>query len=91
MHISPSINEAASTAMLSMSSKQEIRRFIFSMHGDKSPSPDGMIRRFARPFAVLLGLQCLCDTTFFNGGCISHAVNHTFIALVPKRDGANRG
>lgn len=57
MHISPSINEATSTSMLSMSFEQEIRRFVFSMHGDKSPGLDGMIRHFARPFAVLLGLQ----------------------------------
>lgn len=89
--ISSSIEADLNRALLNILTNLEIKRIIFSMQSNKSLGPDGMGPTFYKHFQGKIGSDVVSVVqSFFHGGSISHAVNHTFITLIPKRTGANK-
>lgn len=64
---------------------KEVRHAVFSMHGDKSPGPDGLNPTFYQSFWNIVGVDVV---EFFNRfiveGVLPEGVNHTLVCLIPK-------
>ncbi|GJV85190.1 RNA-directed DNA polymerase, eukaryota, partial [Tanacetum coccineum] len=71
-------------------SKDEIKQAVWDCGLDKSPGPDGFTFGFYRKFWSLLEDDVVDVVCFFysNGFCLK-GINSSFIALIPKSQGAN--
>ncbi|GJV78503.1 RNA-directed DNA polymerase, eukaryota [Tanacetum coccineum] len=71
-------------------SKDEIKQAVWDCGLDKSPGPDGFTFGFYRKFWSLLEDDVVDAVCFFysNGFCLK-GINSSFIALIPKSQGAN--
>ncbi|GKA08064.1 RNA-directed DNA polymerase, eukaryota, partial [Tanacetum coccineum] len=70
--------------------KDEIKQAVWDCGLDKSPGPDGFTFGFYRKFWSLLEddvVDAVCY--FFNNGFCLKGINSSFIALIPKSQGAN--
>lgn len=89
--ISPSIELAANQEICMIPEIDEVRRAIFSMHGKKSPGPDGMSPAFYKHFWGMIGADVVSAVqSYFKGGNVGRAANHTFLTLIPRREGVNK-
>ncbi|GJX38579.1 RNA-directed DNA polymerase, eukaryota [Tanacetum coccineum] len=71
-------------------SKDEIKQAVWDYGLDKSPSPDGFTFGFYHRFWSLLEdevVDAVCY--FFNNGFYLKGINSSFIALIPKSQGAD--
>lgn len=69
----------------------EIFTEVASMHGKKSPGPDGMSPLFYKKFWNIIGTDVVCVIQgVFSWNRLSKAVNHTFLTLIPKWTVANK-
>lgn len=88
--ISPSISAEQNATLTTIPDCLEIFQAISSMHGSKSPGPDGMSPIFYKKFWNIVCTYVVHDILgFFGGNRMNKAVNHTFLALIPKRTAAN--
>lgn len=70
---------------------REIRLAVMSLAGNKSPIPDGMSPNFYKHFWSTIGADVESAVqSSFKGEGITRAINRTFIALIPKREAANK-
>lgn len=57
------------------------------MHPNEAPGPDGITQLFFQKFwPIIKNDLALAVQQFFHTGCLSSALNSTFIALLPKLD-----
>jgi hypothetical protein len=62
---------------------------VFEMHPLKAPSPDGLPGLFFRHYWPIVGEQVVATVqSFFHDGWMLKEMNHTFITLIPKVQGA---
>nr|GEX47182.1 reverse transcriptase domain-containing protein [Tanacetum cinerariifolium] len=72
--------------MVRVVSSQEVKSAMFSMGNDKSPGPDGFTTAFFKDTWDISGsdvTKAVCE--FFTNGRLLKELNHTILALIPKR------
>jgi hypothetical protein len=68
----------------------EIKLAVFSLGSYKSPGPDGMLALFYKPYWSIVEIDVVnIVTSFFSNGHMLKAMNHTFLALIPKTNAAS--
>ena len=71
-------------------SAKDIKRVVFEMHPLKAPGPDGMPGLFYRHYWLIVGEQLVAAVqSFFREGWLLLELNHTYITLIPKVQGAH--
>lgn len=89
--IRPIISQSTNEELTKCPSTTEIQLVLSTMGKYKSPGPDGVTVTFYKQYwgivheAVIREIQ-----EFFQHGRIKPAFNHTFLALIPKTQGAAR-
>lgn len=80
------VEEYANVQLMICPSVQEVKEAVFSMSGSKSSGPDGMNSTFFKHLWGITGeIVISVVQSYFRGGSVSRAANHTFITLIPKR------
>lgn len=83
------ISEVENTEICSIPSPAEIRKVMFSFASTKSPGPDGLPPLFYKSFWKTTSHALIHVVQhFFKIGHLLKALNHTFIALIPKKRSA---
>lgn len=80
------VSASQNAALVCPVKRDEVHEALFAMHPDKSPGPDGMSPGFDQHFWDIMGsdIVLFCDT-FIRSGQLLNGVNHTHIALIPKK------
>ncbi|GAA0168312.1 hypothetical protein LIER_23059 [Lithospermum erythrorhizon] len=66
-------------------SKEEVKKCLFSMAGDKAPGPDGMTALFFQHYWNIMDADvCNMVLNFLNNGVFLRKFNFTLITLIPK-------
>eukprot|EP00253_Pinus_taeda_P004922 PITA_04922 len=86
-HFPRFVNEDDSTGLMEPVTMEELESTLKWFKRDKSPGPDGWTIEFYLAFFDQMGQDLIsvieeCRTS----GCLYHAINSTFIALIPKSD-----
>lgn len=69
----------------------EVHKAVFSMKNNKSLGPDGMSLVYFKMYWNIVGKDLVSIVTyFFQNLKLSTTTNHTFIALIPRKQAANR-
>ncbi|KAL2900389.1 hypothetical protein RDABS01_025471 [Bienertia sinuspersici] len=81
----PVLNEGQRESLIAPFIKDEIKKAMFSIHGDKAPGPDGFGSYFYKDNWEIVGDQtCEAVLSFFDSGKLLKEVNSTFLSLIPK-------
>lgn len=81
------VNEEDADTLRALVTSEELESTLKWFKKDKSPSPDGWTVEFYLTFYDLLGQDLLkVVEESRSSGCLYHAINSTFIALIPKSD-----
>ena len=65
-------------------------RVVFEMHPLKAPRPDGMPGLFYTHYWSIVADQLVAAVqSFFREGWLLRELNHTYITLIPKVQGAH--
>ncbi|XP_021996206.1 uncharacterized protein LOC110893404 [Helianthus annuus] len=78
------------THMVRQVTRDEIKKAMFSIGENKAPGPDGFTSAFFKNAWDIVGdevTKAVLD--FFDNGKLLKQVNHTIIALIPKKDTPN--
>ena len=88
--IEPCISAQENNMLITMPSAEDIKRVVFEMHPLKAPGPDGMPGLFYRHYWSIVGEQLVAAVqSFFREGWLLRELNHTYITLIPKVQGAH--
>ena len=69
----------------------EIKEVVFSINPGKAPGPDGFNGFFFQRMWYLIGEEVTqAIKSFFQHGQLLKEVNHTYLALIPKKPNATR-
>ncbi|GJT80538.1 hypothetical protein Tco_1054880 [Tanacetum coccineum] len=80
------LDENDALNMIRNVSSSEVKEAIFSMGNDKSPGPDGYTAAFFKDAWDIVGDGIIAAVKeFFTNGRLLKELNHTVIALVPKK------
>ncbi|KAJ0453055.1 putative RNA-directed DNA polymerase [Helianthus annuus] len=70
--------------------REEVKKAMFSIGENKAPGPDGFTSAFFKHAWDTVGEEVTdAVLTFFDNGQLLKQINHTIIALVPKKDAPN--
>lgn len=84
--ILPSIDDQLNASLTVSPLAPEIYKTVLMMQGNKSPGPDGMTPLFYKSFWRTIDKDLVYAVQkFFEDGKLSRAINHTFLALIPKQ------
>ncbi|GJS82598.1 retrovirus-related pol polyprotein from transposon TNT 1-94 [Tanacetum coccineum] len=85
------LDENDALNMIRNVSSSEVKEAIFSMGNDKSPGPDGYTAAFFKDAWDIVGDGIIAAVKeFFTNGRLLKELNHTVIALVPKKQHPSR-
>lgn len=85
------ITDGMNQELIATPTLQEIQQAFFRMGNYKSPGPDGMTVTFYKHYWGIVGLALVIEIqNIFTTGRIKPALNHTFIALIPKTATAHK-
>ena len=89
LYMSESSNDGGCTNVIYLTApftEMEIKEAVFSMHPDKSPSPDGMNLAFFQRFWHVIGKDvCGACLNVLSNSKIPEGMNNTQIVLIPKK------
>ena len=89
LYMSESSNDGGCTNVIYLTApftEMEIKEAVFSMHPDKSPSPDGMNLAFFQQFWHVIGKDvCGACLDVLSNSKIPEGMNNTQIVLIPKK------
>ncbi|KAL2893324.1 LINE-1 retrotransposable element ORF2 protein [Bienertia sinuspersici] len=81
----PVLQEDQKRKLVQPFTKEEVRKAIFSIPGNKSPGPDGFGTHFYKQNWDLIGEEVTnAILDFFESGKLLKEVNNTFLVLIPK-------
>uniref|UniRef100_A0A2N9FAQ7 Reverse transcriptase domain-containing protein n=1 Tax=Fagus sylvatica TaxID=28930 RepID=A0A2N9FAQ7_FAGSY len=86
--LEPMISDDDNSYLCNVPSNEEIKETLFSMSSHKSPSPDGSPHFFKHYWRFVNKEVVEAVKNFFQSGRLLKQINHTFIALIPKVEGA---
>uniref|UniRef100_A0A2N9HXB0 Reverse transcriptase domain-containing protein n=1 Tax=Fagus sylvatica TaxID=28930 RepID=A0A2N9HXB0_FAGSY len=87
--LEPVISDDDNSYLCSVPSDEEIKETLFSMSSHKSPGPDGFSPLFFKHYWCFVNKEVVeAVKNFFQSGRLLKQLNHTFIALIPKVEGA---
>jgi hypothetical protein len=87
--LEPVINDEDNAFLCSISLEEEIKEALFSMNSNKSPGPNGLPPLFFKHYWNIVKREVLeAVRNFFQSGRLLKQLNHTFIDLIPKVEGA---
>ncbi|XP_030939755.1 uncharacterized protein LOC115964624 [Quercus lobata] len=87
--IEPSISTQENEMLTDVQSTDDIRRVMFEMQPFKALVPDGMSGLFYRHYWSIVGDQLVAAVqSFFREGWLLRELNHTYITLILKVQGA---
>ena len=87
--IEPSISTQENEMLTNVQSADDIRRVMFAMQPFKALVPDGMSSLFYRHYWSIVGDQLVAAVqSFFREGWLLRELNHTYITLILKVQGA---
>lgn len=80
-------NALDTDSLLAIPTAIEVRNTVFSMDNGKSPDPNDMSPTFFKHYWPTIRAKVIVAVQyFFTNGHMLKSLNHTFIALVPKKD-----
>ncbi|XP_021994704.1 uncharacterized protein LOC110891319 [Helianthus annuus] len=80
------VNPSDAEHMIRPVTVEEVKKAMFSIGNDKAPGPDGFTAAFFKVAWPIVGNDVsLAVVDFFNTGKLLGQLNHTLIALVPKK------
>ena len=85
--LDPQISEVENLSLISISDMREVKSTLFSIESSKTPGPDGFGAGFFKRYWDVVKddfFNCIVD--FFKREHLLRQINHTFLALIPKRD-----
>jgi hypothetical protein len=86
----PVISQEDNSFLCNIPSEEEIKETLFSMNSNKSPSPDSLPPLFFKHYWSIVKPEVIIAVQkFFQSGRLLKPLNHTFITLIPKIDGAS--
>ena len=69
---------------------EEIKAVIWELNPMKAPGPDGLPGLFFKKYWSIVGSQVvIAIQSFFREGWMLKELNHTFITLIPEKQGAS--
>lgn len=79
------ITEEQNELVLVPATLDEVKKAVFSMHGDKSPGPDGLNPTFYQSFCHIVGVDVMnfCNQLIVEG-VLPVKINHTLVCLITK-------
>ncbi|KAL2898143.1 hypothetical protein RDABS01_039925, partial [Bienertia sinuspersici] len=81
----PVLQEDQKSKLVQPFTKEEVRKAIFSIPGNKSPGPDGFGTHFYKHNWDLIGEEVTTAILdFFESGKLLKEINNTFLILIPK-------
>jgi hypothetical protein len=87
--ISPCVTEAENESLSQIPEANEIKDVVWNMHPPKAPGLDGFSGIFFKKYWSIVGDQVVAAVqSFFRDGWLLRNVNHTYITLIPKKQGA---
>ena len=87
--ISPCISANENFELTRILNAEEIKKVVWDMNPLKAPGPDGFPGLFFRRYWDIVGYQVIdVVQSFFREGWLLKQMNHTFITLIPKKQGA---
>ena len=87
--IDPSITEAENDLLSRIPEVDEIKKVVWEMNSHKASGPDGFPSLFFKKYWDAVESQVISIVqSFFREGWLLRQMNHTFITLIPKRQGA---
>lgn len=87
--ISPCVTEAENESLSQIPEANEIKDVVWNMHPLKALGPDGFSGVFFKKYWSIVGDQVVATVqSFFRDGWLLRNVNHTYIMLIPKKQGA---
>jgi len=85
--LAPIITEAENRHLISIPDMSEVKAALFSIDSSKTLGPDGFGPGFFKQYWDLVKNNFFnCIVEFFEKGKLLRQINHTFLALIPKRD-----
>ena len=88
--IEPCVSYEEKIELTRVPSEEEIRRVVFNMNPLKAPGLDDMPGLFYKHYWLIVGEQLVAAVLiFFREGWLLREMNHTFITLIPKVQGAH--
>lgn len=89
--IRPSVTLEHNQILSSSPSIIEVHKALFSMANNKSPGPDDMNPVFFKHYWCIVGKDVhQAVQNFFQSNQLSRAANHTFLALIPKKQATDK-
>ena len=86
----PCISAQENDMLITVPSIDDIKRVVFEMHPLKASGPDRMPGLFYRHYWSIVGDQLVATVqSFFRKGWLLRELNHTYITLIPKVQGAH--
>jgi hypothetical protein len=86
----PVISQEDNSYLCNILLKEEIKETLFSMNSNKCPGPNGLSSLFFKHYWSIVKSEVIAAVqNFFQSGRLLKQLNHTFIALIPKIDGAS--
>lgn len=87
----PVLSRLDNNMLCSLQDSHEVRSALMSMGSHKSLGTDGFAPLFSKTYWQIVGDQVVKEVQhFFSHGHVLREMNHTFISLIPKMEGATR-
>ena len=84
------LNALSANHMVRSVTRDEVKKAMFSIGENKAPGPDGYTSAFFKHSWDVVGDQVTnAVLDFFENGQMLKQINHTIIALIPKKDSPN--
>ena len=85
--LDPAVSDVENLSLISIPDMSEVKSALFSVDSSKTPGPYGFGAGFFRQYwDVVKNNFYNCIVEFFKSRRLLRQINHTFLALIPKRD-----
>jgi len=87
LQIASGISHSDNLNLIKIPSMTEVKQSVFSIDSTKTPDLDGFGVGFSKHYWNLIKNDFYqCISKFFTRGKMLRQINHTFVALIPKRE-----